>query len=168
MLMIFLLGQRGPDHQRECMTLTSSDLMLLFSHMRNSLEKPHCWLKGLLTGCFFWTPTFLDGLPPRIGTSFSPTLMMHMRIWWKSSMLMPLMKERSSNVGLEEKVSQWLPFIWQKFYTSTGQGLLIHKYMMIWVWMRIYFGTLLEETWISRKIGTPSVFPHSLWNIGYL
>ena len=49
MLMIFLLSQRGPDHRWECMTLTSSDLMLLFSHMRNTLEKPHCWLKGLLT-----------------------------------------------------------------------------------------------------------------------
>jgi len=131
MLMIFLLGQRGPDHQRECMTLTIPDLMLLFSHMRNSLEKPHCWLKGLLTSRLFGTPTFLDGLPSRIGTSFSPTLIMHTRIWWKSSMLMPLLKERSLNVGLEEKVSQWLLFIWKKFYTSTGQCLLIHRYMMI-------------------------------------
>ena len=34
-------------------------------------------------------------LKPKFGTSFSPTLMIHTRTWWKSSMLMPLLKERS-------------------------------------------------------------------------
>ena len=72
MLMTSLLGQRGPDHRRECMTLTSSDPMLLFRLMRTTLKKPHYWLKGLLTSHLSWKPTSLNGLPPRIETSFSP------------------------------------------------------------------------------------------------
>ena len=164
MLMIFLLSQRGPDHQQEWMTLTSLDLMLLFRPMRNNLENPYCWLEGLLTNHLSWTLTSLNGLPPRIGTSFYPTLMMHTRIWWKISMLIPLSRERSSNAGLEERFSRWLLFIWQKSYTSTSRCLLIYRYMMIWIQMSIYFGLLLEETWNSHHLGTPLVFPHFLWN----
>ena len=45
MLMILHLGQRGLDLQQECMSLTSSDLMLHFKPMRTSFERLRCWLK---------------------------------------------------------------------------------------------------------------------------
>ena len=40
-----------------------------------------CWLKGLLIRHLFLKQKSLNGLPPRIGTTFFPTLMMHMRTW---------------------------------------------------------------------------------------
>ena len=119
-----------------------SDLMLHFRTIRDTLKMLYCWLKGLLTNHLFLKPKSLNGLPPRIGTSFSPTLMMLTRTWWKSSMLMPFQKERSSNVGLEEKVSQWHPSIWQKSFASTGQYSLTHRYMMNWIQMRRFFEKL--------------------------
>ena len=49
----------------------------------------------------------------------------------REHMLMPMLMEMSSNAGLEERVSPCLLFIWQISYTSTGQCLLQHRYMMI-------------------------------------
>ena len=154
MLMTAHPSQKEPDHRQECMIPTSSDPLLPFRPMRIISEKPHHWLKGLLTSRLSVKPTFPYGLPTRIGTSFSSTLMKHTRTWWKNSMLMPLLKEMNSNSGLEERFFQCLLFIWQKSYTSTDQCLLQHWCMMICIRTRIYFGTLLEETWNSHKLGT--------------
>ena len=77
--------------------------MLHFRIMRTILEKLHCWLKGQLSKRLLLKQKSSNGLPPRIGTTYSPTLMIPTRTWWKNSMQMPLLKERSSNVGLEEK-----------------------------------------------------------------
>ena len=49
MLMTLHLGQRGLDHQQECMSLASSDLMLHFRPMRIAFERLCCWLKEPLT-----------------------------------------------------------------------------------------------------------------------
>ena len=78
-----------------------------FQNYERYLKTLRCWLRGLLTKNLYLKPKSLNGLPPRIGTSFFPTLMMLTRTWWKSFMLMPFQKERSSNVGLEENVSRW-------------------------------------------------------------
>ena len=130
MLMTLHLSQGGLDLQQECMSLTSSDLMLHFKPMRIAFERLCYWLKELLTSHLSLTPTFQNGLPPRIGIFFSAILMMHMRTWWKSFMPMPLLKERSSSVGLEGRGSQLHPSTWQKSYTSTGQYYVYHRYMM--------------------------------------
>ena len=63
MLMTSPLGQKGPIHHQECVIQTSSDPMLPFRPMRNISEKPHHWLKKLLTSSLSTTPTFPYGLP---------------------------------------------------------------------------------------------------------
>ena len=142
MLITLHLGQRGFDFQRECMSLTSSDLMLRFRPMRTTFERHYYSLKEPLTSYLSLTPIFQNGLPLRIEIFFSAILMMRTRTWWKSFMPMPLLKERSSSVGLEGRGSQLHPSTWQKSYTSTGQYYLYHWYMMNWIRMRRFFRKL--------------------------
>ena len=132
-------GQRELDHWPEFLILTSSDPMMHFRTMRTILEMLRCWLKGLLIRRLFLKHKSLNGLPPRIGTIFFPTLMMHTRTWWKSFMLMPFLKEMSSNVRLRERVYQWHLFTLQRSYASTGRCFQNHRYMTTWIWKRKFF-----------------------------
>ena len=142
MFMTRHLGQKGLALQRECITLTCSNPILRFRHIISTFKRLHCWLKEPLTSHLSLTPIFPYGLPPRIGTFFSQTLRMRMRTWWKSFMLMPLLKERRSSAGLEERGSQLHLSTWWKSYTSTSQYYLYHRYMMNWIQMRRFFGKL--------------------------
>ena len=135
-------GQKGLALQRECMTLTCSDPMLHFRHIKTTFERLHCWLKEPLTSHLSLTPIFPYGLPPRIGTFFSQILRMHTRTWWKSFMLMPLLKERRLSARLKERGSQLHSSTWRKSYTSAGQYYLYHRYMMNWIQMRRFFRKL--------------------------
>ena len=92
-------SQRRLNHQQDFMIPTSSDQMLHFNPMRVILKMLCCWLKGLLTKRLFLRRTSLNGLPPRIRTTFLPTLMIHTRKWWKSFMQMPFLKGMSKMLG---------------------------------------------------------------------
>ena len=59
-----------------------------FQTHENISETPNFYLKGVLISHLYLTLTSLNGLPQKIGTTFSPHLMIPMRIWWKNSMLM--------------------------------------------------------------------------------
>ena len=63
------------------LVLISSNPMLHFRIMRTILEKLRCWLKGLLSRRLFLKQKSPSGLPPKIGTTYFPTLMMHTRTW---------------------------------------------------------------------------------------
>ena len=61
--------------------LTSSDPMLPFRLMRIISEMLHHYWKDLLINPHFMTLTFQNGLPIRIGITFSSIWMKLMRIW---------------------------------------------------------------------------------------
>ena len=112
------------------------------------------------------TLTYLSGLPQKTRTIFFLNLMMPMRIWWKNSMLMQLLKGKNSSAGFVERPSLWPLPIWQKFFTSIGRCWGIHWYMTICIRKKIYSGRLLVKTWNFHRMETQSMFPLCLRNWG--
>ena len=75
------LKQKGLDLHQECSIPISLDPMLPFRLIRIISEMLHHYWKDLFTNRHFMTLTFQNGLPTRIGITFSPIWMKLMRIW---------------------------------------------------------------------------------------
>ena len=158
LLMTSPLGQKGPVHHQECMIQTSSDPMLSFRPMRNISEKQHHRLKELFTSRLSMTPTFPYGLPPRIGTTFSLTLMMRTSTWWKNSAFSLFQNHRVQTQNLhfllhlftniQGKV--WVSFLYQynlHFLPYTPWIVCFYWYLYIWIWVFDLLEKLLCDLW---------------------
>ena len=75
------LKQKGLVLHQERSIPTSSNPMLPFRLIRIIYEMLHHYWKDLLTNRHFMTLTFENGLPIRIGITFSLIWMKLMRIW---------------------------------------------------------------------------------------
>ena len=74
------------------MTLISNHMPYIKHFWTTSRTTP-CWLKGWLSKLLFSIWTFPNGSPPRIGTTFYPTLKICMKSLWKNFMQNALFDE---------------------------------------------------------------------------
>ena len=79
-----------------------------------------------------------------------------------------LVKEFYANATVEgEELKCWVrrksfsvsQHIWQRSFTSTGQCLKTHRFMMIYVQMRNYLRMVLDKTWNFHPMETQLAFP---------
>ena len=93
------LSRRRLDHQQDFMMPISSNHIPHIKLMWTTSRMPPCWLKVWLRKLLFSIWTFQNGLPPRIGTIFYPTLKICTKSLWKKFLQMPFLMGMNWDVG---------------------------------------------------------------------
>ena len=158
------LKQKGLVPHQECSTPPSSDPILPFRLMRIISEMLHHYWKDLLINRHFMKLTFHNGLPIRIGITFSP----HMDEAYEN-----LVKEFYANAIVEgEEIKCWVR---RKSFsvspTYLAEILHINRPMLknspVYDDLcpdKDYLGMVLDKTWNSHPMETQLAFPLFLWN----